>query len=271
MSERSTAYKPEILKYLIQNLIIFAALLFSGNVDSPEKFFHCLLGYVILSIFSFQHMLLFGRDGSVRAISIVDFLTHAILGTVLVLMSLLFHVSFGFLCILYLIVRYSYLFWLQKILIINIIFLPIELVLKATAGAILISVPFTQWSLICLFLLALLISLGKTKNYLRFGESYSVRTDRYTPKLVNEMMAVVSSSTIVSYCLYTIDPITIESFGTDKLIFTVPFVLYGIFRYIWLINKVDFEGYVELYLFKDKSMGINFLVWICSVSLILST
>ncbi len=83
------------------------------------------------------------------------------------------------------------------------------------------------------------------------------------------MISVVTASTVVAYCLYTISEKTVAKFGSSRLIYTVPFVLYGIFRYLYLIHKKGEGGSPEFLILKDKPFLAGILLWIASVVIIL--
>ncbi|MBN2381587.1 hypothetical protein JXQ70_01770 [bacterium] len=261
--------KREIYRYLIQNTVIFAPILFSGEFDQSDKIVNTVLGYVLMTLFSLQHLDIFRTDRGPMHSQKNILGVHLVLGLVLIVISFTLDRYFGTFCVFYLIVRYLHMIWLKTIAIVNVAILPAELALKGAAGAALIGVPLAGWGLICLFLLGLFLSLGKTKNAARFNTQRAHFGPVYTPKLLNEMMAVVSSSAIVAYCLYTISEDTVLAVRTGHLIFTVPFVLYGIFRYIWLINQVDLRAEVELYCIKDRPMCLNLIGWIGSILIIL--
>jgi len=91
----------------------------------------------------------------------------------------------------------------------------------------------------------------------------------YNPHLLDQMIAVVTASTVISYCLYTISSETIEKFGTRNLIFTVPFVLYGIFRYLYLVHQKNEGGSPELLIITDKPLLIDVFLWIATAILII--
>jgi hypothetical protein len=91
----------------------------------------------------------------------------------------------------------------------------------------------------------------------------------YTPQLLDQMIAVVTASTVISYCLYTVSSETIEKFGTKNLLLTVPFVLYGIFRYLYLVHQKDEGGSPEALIIKDKPLLIDLFLWIGTAMLIL--
>jgi hypothetical protein len=83
------------------------------------------------------------------------------------------------------------------------------------------------------------------------------------------LIAVVTASIVVAYCLYTVSEETVAKFGTSNLLFTVPFVLYGIFRYLYLIHQKFEGGSPELLIIKDKPLLIDIFLWIVTAILIL--
>jgi hypothetical protein len=91
----------------------------------------------------------------------------------------------------------------------------------------------------------------------------------YSPYLLDQMIAVVTASTVIAYCLYTISEETITKFGTTKLIFTVPFVLYGIFRYLYLIHQKSEGGTPEALILKDKPLLLDIFLWIVCAGIII--
>ena len=91
----------------------------------------------------------------------------------------------------------------------------------------------------------------------------------YSPYLLDQMIAVVTASTVIAYCLYTISEETVSKFGSTSLIYTVPFVLYGIFRYLYLVHQKAQGGTPEALIIKDKPLLIDVFLWIVSAVLII--
>jgi hypothetical protein len=91
----------------------------------------------------------------------------------------------------------------------------------------------------------------------------------YNPYLLDQMIAVVTASIVVAYCLYTVSDETVTKFGTTKLLYTVPFVLYGIFRYLYLVHQKFEGGSPEVLVIKDKPLLIDIFLWIVSLGVIL--
>ena len=91
----------------------------------------------------------------------------------------------------------------------------------------------------------------------------------YSPYLLDLMVAVVTASTVMAYTLYTAAADTVQKFGTRNLIFTLPFVLYGIFRYLYLVHKKNMGGSPEQILIKDGPMIINIFLYLLAIGIIL--
>jgi hypothetical protein len=149
----------------------------------------------------------------------------------------------------------------------------IGFVLRAVAGAVAIGVAISSWLLVCTILLALFLSLGKRRHELVFleNEAFSHRKilTEYSPYFLDQMIAVVTASTLVAYCFYTLSPEVEHKLNTGYLSLTIPFVLYGIFRYLYLIHQKEAGGNPTQMLLTDKPILINIILWILAVLIIL--
>jgi len=157
---------------------------------------------------------------------------------------------------------------LKNIVIIDVITIAVGFILRAVAGAVVISVDISPWLLVCTFLLALFLALGKRRHELLLLEDDALRhrtiLDEYEPAMVEQMISVVTSSTVMAYSLYTF-----TSGHSVYLMVTIPFVIYGIFRYQYLVHRKDIGGSPETALLKDAPMVINIVLWVISCSVIL--
>jgi hypothetical protein len=146
-------------------------------------------------------------------------------------------------------------------------------VLRAYAGAAAIDVPASKWMLINTLFLALFLGFGKRRHELVSLEEKA--TDhrkilgKYSPYLLDQLIGVVTATVVVSYMLYTFSTEVSEKLGTEYLYFTVPFVVYGIFRYLYLIHKEDEGGSPTQVLASDKPLLINVILWLVTVIMIL--
>lgn len=181
--------------------------------------------------------------------------------------------SFLLLAVAYFGLNLAYSFVLKHLVIVDVFSIAIGFVLRAAAGAEAIMVAISPWLLICTILLALFLALSKRRHELQLLEGEAVNhrgiLAEYSPYLLDQMISVVTASTAVSYCLYTMWPDTVAKFGTSNLVFTVPFVLFGIFRYLYLIHQKDQGGSPERIMVGDPPMLINLLLWLAAVAIIL--
>jgi len=137
-----------------------------------------------------------------------------------------------------------------------------------------VAVPISSWLLICTTLLALFLGFGKRRHELvilgnKADEHRGILTE-YSPYFLDQMIGVVTASTVVAYCFYTLSGEVQEKLGTDKLVLTVPFVLYGIFRYLYLIHQRQVGGNPTRIMFTDRPLMFNVVLWLLCVLLILS-
>jgi 4-hydroxybenzoate polyprenyltransferase len=168
---------------------------------------------------------------------------------------------------------FAYSFWLKHLVILDVLTIAIGFVLRAVAGAEVIDVEFSAWLLLCTILLALFLGLSKRRHELiLLGEnagSHRKILQEYSPHLLDQMIGVVTASTLMAYALYTMDDGTIEKFGTSYMILTIPFVIYGIFRYLYLVHQKAKGGNPTTLLISDKPILITVALWgLLSVGLI---
>ena len=146
-------------------------------------------------------------------------------------------------------------------------------VLRAVAGALVIGVEISSWLLICTILIALFLALGKRRHEVMLLSEESSKHRRvlgeYNPYFLDQMIAVVTASTLMSYALYTLSPEVARKFGDNDLMFTVPFVLYGIFRYLYLVHRQAKGGSPTHALLTDRPLMLDILLWFVAVWLIL--
>lgn len=158
---------------------------------------------------------------------------------------------------------------LKNVVILDVIILSAGFVLRTAAGAAVIDVRISPWLILCTTLLALFLALNKRKNELlvmsdRAGEHRKI-LEQYTPELINSMLSVITSTTVMSYSLYTF-----SAGKSGYMMLTIPFVLYGIFRYQYLVATRDMGGSPELTLFKDKPLLINVALWVAACVIIVA-
>jgi 4-hydroxybenzoate polyprenyltransferase len=162
---------------------------------------------------------------------------------------------------------------LKHIVIIDVLTLAIGFVLRAVAGAVAVNVEISHWLLVCTILLALFIALAKRRHEIMLladgAADHRPILGEYSAYLLDQMIAVVTASTLIAYVFYTISPETQEKFGTPWLGLTIPFPLYGIFRYLYLVHRRDGGGSPADLLLTDRPLLVCVAVWALAVALII--
>ncbi len=261
-------------KQWYKNIFLFAGIIFSSNflnsnllLDSFSAFIiFCMLSgaeYIINDIIDINkdknHPVKLLRPIASEKIEISYALFFAFIIIVLVLFwSNSINVRFLWSSFAYLLLIFLYSLWLKHIIIVDILVISMGFVIRAIAGCLAINVLISPWLIICTFLLALFLALGKRKNELILlgdnAKNHREILEEYSIGMLDQMVSITTGALVVSYSLYT--------FFIDNyyLMLTIPFVIYGLFRYLLLVNTRNFGGETEM-LFKDKGMLFCIVCW----------
>ena len=162
---------------------------------------------------------------------------------------------------------------LKHYVIIDVLTLAAGFVLRAVAGAVAIGVPISHWLLVCTTLLALFIGLSKRRHELTLlndgAAGHRPILQEYSPYLLDQMISVVTAATLVAYSVYTISSETAGRLGSDRLGLTIPFVLYGIFRYLYLVHQRNEGGSPSELLLTDRPLLVCVGLWVAAVVLVI--
>jgi 4-hydroxybenzoate polyprenyltransferase len=162
---------------------------------------------------------------------------------------------------------------LKHIVILDVLTIAAGFTLRAAGGAAAISVPISHWLLVCTTLLAMFIAFSKRRHELTLLTESAIDhrpiLGDYTPYLLDQMISVVTASTLIAYAFYTISPETTQKFGTDLLSLTIPFPLYGIFRYLYLVHRRDKGGSPAELVVNDRPLLVCVALWALSVIVII--
>jgi 4-hydroxybenzoate polyprenyltransferase len=163
-----------------------------------------------------------------------------------------------------LVVLYSLVF--KRVVFVDVLVLAAGFVLRVVGGAVAIDVPVSRWLLLCAYLLALYLALGKRRAELALlGDGAGTHREvlgHYTLPLVDQSISVVLGATVLAYTLYTVAPDTVAKVGSEGLMITVPVVLYGLFRYLYLLHRHEAGGSPTKVLLTDRPLLVAVLVWI---------
>lgn len=162
----------------------------------------------------------------------------------------------------------SYTFYFKHLVILDIMFIASGFLWRVVAGTVAISVPTSPWLLTCTAFLALFLGFNKRRGELMMVKGTETRRNLkdYTPELVAEFQAITTSGTIISYALYTV----LGPHNNPWLLITLPYVLYGIFRYIFLVTARNEGGAPDETLLKDKPILINGLLYVITLIAVLT-
>ncbi len=173
--------------------------------------------------------------------------------------------SFALAIAAYIVLQLFYTFGLKRIALVDVMIIAAGFVLRALAGALAIHVEISPWLLLCTLLLALFLALCKRRHelvVLEGGTGHSRPSLRdYDPRLLDILVSVIAAATLIVYCLYTLWPDTVAKFGSHKLGFTIPFVIFGLFRYLDLVYRHDRGGRPEQILLTDIPLLITILLY----------
>jgi len=198
------------------------------------------------------------------------------------IMAILLIVSYGFsfflnlkfilVLIVYTALNYFYSWILKNIVLVDIFSIAGGFVLRIAAGAAAVDVAISKWLLLTTLFISLFLAAMKRRAELLSvngnNNSRKVLAD-YNPEIINQISIVASTGVVICYALYTVAEQTISKFSTERLIYTTVFVIFGIFRYMYLAQKKENTENVAEVIIKDKPMLINLLLYIITVTIII--
>jgi 4-hydroxybenzoate polyprenyltransferase len=171
----------------------------------------------------------------------------------------------------YAVLQIVYTLGLKHVPLIDILVIAAGFVLRAIAGGVALRVTISPWLLLCTFLLALFLALCKRRHELVIlGGTADQRPSlvRYDERLLDQLIAIVSAATVVCYSIYTLSPETVDKFKTTKVGLTIPFVVFGIFRYLDLVYRLEKGDRPEKVLLTDVPILVNLALYGVAVLLI---
>ena len=167
---------------------------------------------------------------------------------------------------LYFLFNVAYSFWLKKIILVDVFMIAAGFMLRVIAGAFAIDVQVSPWLILCTLFVSVFLAVSKRRGEIILNIDADARPvlREYDIAFIDQMMTIAASGMAISYALYTVAERTVTIFGTENLIFTTVFVLFGIFRYLFLIKKHNAEDNPTYLLLTDAVMMLNVLAWFLS-------
>jgi len=263
-----------------KNVFVFAALVFDEQLLRPEPLVRIMVGFAMLCLISSsvyllndiadveadrRHPVKRTRPIAAGELAIPVAATAAgLLAASSLLISFALGISFGWIVAGYFGLNLLYSMWLKHAAIIDVLIIAAGFVLRVAAGVSLIQVSrFSPWLYVCTTLLALIIGFGKRRAELLLlaegANSHRRVLDGYNVELLDQLIVVVSATTIMAYSLYTFSAENLPA--NHLMMLTIPFVLYGIFRYLRLIHVENVGGAPEELILTDRPLLINLLLW----------
>ena len=272
-----------------KNFFVFPGLLFSKNLFQPDLLLTALSAFLIFcflsgSVYLFNDLIDRKEDRrhpekAKRPIAAGTLPVGAARGAMVLIAtaslgaSLLINFKFAGVVCGFFLMQLAYSLWLKQIVLLDIFSIAAGFFLRVFAGAEAVGVPISSWLLLCAIFLSLFLALGKRRSEMvMLGEdvvgSRPVLT-QYNLVFVDQMVSVATAGTVLTYSLYTLSPETVEKFQSKDLWLTIPIVLYGIFRYLFLMYQRGDGGSPEGILLSDNPLMVSIVLYLLVVVSIL--
>lgn len=270
-------------KQWIKNFFVFAPLLFSKHVFHPEYLIPSVAAFIIFSLASSAVYIINDimdvesdrvhpkkkyRPIASGEISIKQSLVFLVILTGIIIASLLFQRPvFAVVIVLYFLTNLLYSVKVKSVVLLDVFFISFGFMLRVLGGAAAIGVPVSTWMVLTTIFISLFLAISKRRGEL----SQSVNPENiekqrkvlkeYSVEFADQLNTIAAAGTIISYALYTVSERTVIIFGTDKLIYTTPFVIYGIFRYMYLMHQRNMGESPTSIVTKDLPIILDVIGW----------
>jgi 4-hydroxybenzoate polyprenyltransferase len=266
-------------KHWVKNGFLFAGIVFAKKLTDPTSIWHILAAFGLFC--GIASSIYYVNDLSDRAADRlhpkkrfrpiaageipVPLAWGIAVGGLVVAVPLAFLLRplFGVIVVAYVALQFVYTYWMKDQVLLDVFALATNFVLRAMAGAVVIAAPISPWLYVCTVLLSLLLGFAKRRHELMLLEagagSHRPVLDEYSATLLEEIIAVVTSATVMAYALYTFNAENLPR--NHAMMFTIPFVLYAVFRYLYLVYRKGEGGTPEEALFTDRPLLICIMLW----------
>jgi 4-hydroxybenzoate polyprenyltransferase len=262
-----------------KNAVVFAAIVFDGRLFEPgallsvavAAFLFCLVssaGYLFNDLRDLQadqlHPIKRNRaipSGRVSHRTAVATIVAIYLTTIPV--AILLSPAFAGILLVYILLMSLYSRWLKNLVILDVFVISAGFILRAIGGAVVVGIPISPWLYVCTILLALFIGFAKRRHELVLleGDAGDHRKNLadYSVALLDQFILIVAGAVIIAYSLYTFDSPALPDDG--RMMLTIPFVLYGLFRYLYLVHQLHLGGAPEHLVLEDRPLLLTVLLW----------
>ena len=276
-------------KHWIKNLFVLMPLIFSEKLFEFPNNLNSVMAFVLFSMMSSAAYLIndvmdidFDRMhqkkqlrpiASGKVSKDVAIVFAIILAIVSFFLSFLLHRPLGWILMSYFVMNLIYSKFLKQVVIIDVFTIGLFFITRVLVGSVAIGVELSHWMVFMVFLLALFLGFEKRRQEIMQTKEAAMTQrpvlKQYNLHFLDQMIVILTTSMIVVYMLYTIDERTISLLGTNRLIYTIPFVYYGIFRYFYLVHKEKLGEDPVLILLSDRVLQLNALlwIWVCVISI----
>jgi len=264
-----------------KNLLVFAALIFAQQLQYPSQVLRSVLTFAAFcaassTMYLFNDIMDVDKDrvhpekrnrplasGAMKVSSAVLLL----LVSLALSLGLALHLGPRVLAVVLVYMAFiaAYSLGLKNVTIVDILLVAIGFVIRAMAGAIALDVTFSNWLVVCTLFLALFLAIGKRRHEIRLLSDGAVDhrevLGHYSVPYLDALNLIVAGATLITYTIYTCSPEVVDRLATDKLYLTLPFVVYGLFRYLYLVHNEMEGGDPGSTLLKDRPLGITVVLW----------
>jgi len=275
-------------KQWTKNVFVLTALVFDQKLLNPHYLGHALLAFALFcaissAVYVINDLADIERDrqhpakrnrplASGQLAPRVAVIAAIVLVVICLPLALWLDRWFGAIVATYFFMMLLYSLWLKKIVIIDVFAVAAGFVLRVAAGVVIVQVErFSPWIYLCMVLAALFIAISKRRHELVLlnenANAHRAILDEYSLPLLDDMIRLVTACTAMAYCLYTFSAPNLPS--NHAMMLTIPFVLYGLFRYMYLIHIKGEGGAPEDLLFADKPLLLDIVLWVLMVVLLL--
>ena len=276
----------------VKNIFVLSPLIYSQLLDDFGKVVSCLMGFVLFCLISgcvyiINDLKDVFRDklhpiNKLRPLAAGKinkkqlFIAVSFISPISIIASYKLNFLFGIIISIYLLMNIFYSIKLKNIIILDIFIISLGYVLRVLGGGILVDIDPSPWVVMATFFLALFLSCSKRRGEIQLVEKNIIdkttqrkTLKKYTIELLDQYLIIMGSGAIISYAIYTASDYTFDKFNTHNLIYTTIFVIYGIFRYYYLIMVKEIVISPNEILFRDIPLIINLFMWIITTIVII--